>query len=157
MELIKVNTEKSRAVYRLPNGNFIKYWHLGTYEWLEQHVNIVRTLMPGYIVDYGINELGIWIETYPLPGTPANTFPHTKEFMLRIYNFCCKTNSDTKPYVHGDWVLSNMIIDGDSIRFCDWDNVGIYPEDEVNNKLINDLTSAFGKEFEDMLNDTTSV
>ena len=40
----------------------------------------------------------------------------------------------------------------------DWDNLGIYPEDEYMSKLHRDLISAFGEDkFKGIINDTASV
>ena len=46
---------------------------------------------------------------------------------------------------HGDWTLSNMIINKDKITMVDWDNLGIYPIDQVYKKMTADLKSAFGE------------
>jgi tRNA A-37 threonylcarbamoyl transferase component Bud32 len=45
---------------------------------------------------------------------------------------------------HGDWTLSNIIINGDTMTMVDWDNLGSYPVDQVYKKLQSDLKSAFG-------------
>jgi RIO-like serine/threonine protein kinase len=79
---------------------------------------------------------------------PANTFPHTKEFIDKIYNFCINNINTTSPYAHGDWVLSNILIDDDDIHIIDWDNVGIYSPTEILEKLHSDLKSAFGDKFD---------
>jgi RIO-like serine/threonine protein kinase len=63
-----------------------------------------------------------------------------------IYDYCLQQIETTKPYVHGDWVLSNMIITDRGIRMIDWDNLGIYDSVTVYTKLEKDMISAFGKE-----------
>ena len=90
--------------------------------------------------DYG----GNWISYNVIPGVPASTFEHTPEFVERIHKFCLENIKQTLPYAHGDWSLSNILIDGDNIRMCDWDNVGEYHPNEVLEKLEFDLRNAFG-------------
>ena len=93
----------------------------------------------------------MWIEYHIVPGIPANTFEHTPEFVKRIYEFCIDSVKQTRPYVHYDWVLSNIMIDGDNIYLVDWDNVGLYKEKEIMDKMYSDLRSAFGEKFDEML------
>ena len=157
MELIKVNPDKHRSVYRLDSGIIRKYWHLESSEWITSHVTLLNKIVPGYIIDSGKDNLGVWIDVTPLSGIAANNIIHTDEFIIKIYNSCLKNITETAPYVHGDWVLSNMFVDGDNVKFCDWDNVGIYPKEEVMNKLFKDLESAFGKRFKELINDSTIV
>jgi RIO-like serine/threonine protein kinase len=108
--------------------------------------------MPGYVQSHGIEDSSMYICFNIIPGTPANTFEHTPEFIDKIYNFCVSNIKETEPYAHGDWVLSNIIIDGDNMYMVDWDNVGIYNPKEVLTKLKSDLKSAFGDKF-----DTASI
>lgn len=157
MKLLKDNIEKGRCVYQFKNGLIRKYWRLKDLNWLEKHVKILHNVVPGYVENYGINELGVWIDTCPLPGINASIIPHTDEFILKIYNFCLQNIKDTAPYVHGDWVLTNMLVDGEDIYLCDWDNVGIYPIEEVMKKIVADLESAFGPRFKEVINDPTSI
>jgi len=117
----------------------------------------VKKFVPNYVYNYGENELGVWLDMYPIKGTPANTIPHTKEFVEKIYKFCLGNLDQTYPYAHGDWVLSNMFIVDEEIKLCDWDNLGIYPKQEVIEKLHSDLRSAFGDLFDEVLHDTASV
>ena len=83
---------------------------------------------------------------------------HPTQKPIDLYKFCLDNIEQTKPYVHGDWVLSNIIIDNHKMTMIDWDNIGIYPEQEYMDKLHRDLESAFGKErFRGVINDTTSI
>ena len=87
----------------------------------------------------------MWIDTNKIEGELASTFEHTPDFVKRIENFCLNHYfTKTKPYAHGDWVLSNMIIRDDEISLIDWDNCGIYPEPQILHKMQLDLKSAFG-------------
>lgn len=157
MELIKINKEKHRAVYRLTNGLIRKYWYEKDFKWLVEHVELLKKFVPNYVNNYGENEIGVYIDMNVLPGITANTFPHTREFVEKVYKFCLENINETQPYVHGDWVLSNMLIDGDKIYLCDWDNLGQYPQEQVIKKLHSDLKSAFGNLFDEVLDDSASV
>lgn len=143
MELIRENKEKHRATY-FCGDRYRKVWGSSSPEWISNHVQLLNIHVPNYVLAFGEN----WIEYKIIPGKPASTFIHTPEFIDRIYNFCLSNIKQTAPYVHGDWSLSNIIVDGDNITMCDWDNLGIYPMDEVNAKLMFDLTNAFGTAFQ---------
>lgn len=146
MVLIKENSVKNRSVYK--EKNFIrKYWHDQNEYWIENHVKILDQLIPGYVISKGKDHKGCYIDFKILPGTCANEFEHTDTFIKKIYEFCLKNVKETSPYAHGDWVLSNMFVDGDDILLCDWDNVGVYDEVEIIEKLKKDLLSAFGNRF----------
>jgi hypothetical protein len=142
MKLIRENKEKQRTTY-FCGDRYKKVWENSTPEWVIHHVQLLDKHVPGYVLNFGNN----WIDYAVIPGVLASTFPHTPEFIKKIYKFCLDSIVETSPYVHGDWALSNMLVDGNIIRMCDWDNLGVYPMDEVKAKLIADLTDAFGKEF----------
>ena len=145
MELIKQNTEKQRSVFYQDN-KYIKAWDNVKPQWIVEHVRLLNKLIPHYVVEYG----GNWIAFNEIKGTPASKFEHTDEFIRNIYKFCLDSIEQTKPYVHGDWVLSNIIVCPDNTyKLVDWDNVGIYSETEYMNKLHSDLRSAFGERFND--------
>ena len=61
--------------------------------------------------------------------------------------------------MHGDWVLSNIVIQPDgNMIMIDWDNLGLYREEEYMDKLHSDLISAFGEEkFKKAINDSPSI
>lgn len=141
MELIKRNEEKKRSVF-YTGQSYIKCWDDVKPQWISEHVKLLNTLVPNYVIEHG----GNWIEFNIVHGTLANTVEHTDDYCKMIYNFCKAQIEETKPYVHGDWVLSNMIITDNGIKMIDWDNVGIYDKILVEQKLEKDLISAFGKE-----------
>ena len=141
MELIKRNEEKKRSVF-FTGHSYIKEWGNVTPEWVIDHVKLLKTMVPNYVITHGDN----WIEYNIIKGTLANTVPHTDEYCKTIYEFCKQQIESMKPYVHGDWGLSNMVITDRGIRMIDWDNLGIYDETLVKEKLEKDLISAFGKE-----------
>lgn len=141
MDLVKSNTEKKRSVF-FTGHSYVKAWDDICPQWIADHVKLLDKVMPGYVIEHG----GNWIEFNIIEGTLANTIEHTDEYCKSIYEFCLNQIEATKPYVHGDWVLSNMIITQDGIKMIDWDNVGIYDEQTVKEKLEKDLISAFGKE-----------
>lgn len=145
MILVKENNEKRRKVYK-DNDGYIKVWEDINPSWISQHVRTLRQVVPGHVDDYG----GNWIRYNEIEGIPANTIEQTDDFIREIYKFCLETIEQTKPYVHGDWVLSNIIKKPDNTYvMIDWDNIGMYPEQEYVDKLHKDLHSSFGDRFYD--------
>lgn len=147
MVLIKSTPEKKREVFE-SSDFYRKVWKYKDIKILEKHVDIMKYIWPGYIRNYGWTEDSMWIEVLKIKGIPASEFEHTEEFVKKIYNFCLDNIEKTSPYAHYDWVLSNIIIDGDHMYLVDWDNVDIYDKEEIQKKLISDLTSAFGEKFD---------
>jgi len=150
MELVKKNEEKKREIYKL-DDRYRKVWYGVDVDELEEHVSILERVIPGYVIDYGTTTNSMFIDYHIVPGTPANKMPHTPEFFKRIYNFCNETLDQTLPYAHYDWVLSNIMLDGDNTYLVDWDNVGIYSPAEIQTKMESDLRSAFGEKYDEML------
>lgn len=140
MELVRKNIEKHRETY-FCGDHYKKIWMACDPDWIIDHVMILDTIVPGYVLDYGTN----WINFNVVPGTPASEFEHTEEFIQKIKNFCFAQIESTAPWYHGDWTLSNIIINDQNIQMVDWDNVGKYSLEEVHNKLNADLKSAFGE------------
>lgn len=151
MKLVKENIEKAREVYKT-DTSYIKHWHGKDFVWLLAHIKRLERVRPDYIINYGPGDGFMWAEFAKLEGTPASEFEHTPEFVKRITEYCVNNYKETYPYAHGDWVLSNIIINGDTIEMCDWDNVDKYPKEGVLEKMRNDLKSAFGDKF-----DTASI
>jgi RIO-like serine/threonine protein kinase len=154
MELIKENLEKKRAVY-LSNNKYRKVWSDDRAEWIYRHVKILDRIVPGYVLDHGSN----YIEYAIVEGTLASTIKHTDLFIQQVYKFCLDNIKSTKPWVHGDWALSNIIIQPNgTMVMIDWDNVGTYREKDYMDKLHSDLISAFGSEnFKRAIDDSASV
>lgn len=150
MELIKKNIEKKREVYKL-DDRYRKVWYIHDEFALEEHISILDKVIPGYVLDYGVTKNSMFIDYHIVPGTPANKVPHTPKFFARIYTFCNETLDQTLPYAHYDWVLSNILLDGDNTYLVDWDNVGIYSPQEIQTKMESDLRSAFGEKYDEML------
>lgn len=146
MKLLRIQSEKQRSVYQLED-RIRKYWHISKLEWASTHFELLNDTIPGYTLGIGHNNDSVWIDYKIISGVPASTLPHSLEFMEKIYQFCLANIEETKPYAHGDWSLSNMLIDDDVINMCDWDNLGIYPADEVYKKLNQDLLDSFGSSF----------
>jgi RIO-like serine/threonine protein kinase len=107
------------------------------------------------VLTYGNN----YIEYKIVEGTTANLSEHTDQFIKQIYEFCLENIQSTKPWVHGDWTLGNIVIQPDGrLVMIDWDNLGMYQEEQYMNKLHSDLISAFGEEkFRKAINDTSSI
>lgn len=147
MDLIKENKQRKRAIYKI-DDTYKKVWNFKDIEWLDNHVNILNEYVPGYVKQHGWNNDTMWIIFDEIKGIPASKFDHSPTFISKIYNFCLKNIELTKPYAHGDWVLSNIIINGDNMYMIDWDNINLYPEKDIFKKLHNDLRSAFGDKFD---------
>jgi len=150
MQLVKENKEKRRRVYKSENF-YRKQWDFINQKWLDNHIDIMEKVRPGYIVKHGIEDGKMFVDTKIIKGTVADILPHTPEFVKSIYDFCLQNINETQPFAHGDWVLSNIIIQDDSYVLIDWDNVGVYQPSEVSAKLESDLRSAFGKRYDEML------
>lgn len=150
MILVKENTIKQRKVY-YTGHSYIKVWDNKSTQWVKEHVRILDIVVPNYVISSGYN----YIEYKVVEGKTANTFEHTDKFIDNIYKFCIGQIEDTLPFVHGDWVLSNIVINDNNITMIDWDNVGIYPKVEAYDKLYSDLYSQFGERFKKY--DTASI
>lgn len=150
MELIKENLQKKRQTWKLTDC-YRKIWLFKDLTWQTQHIELLNEVVPNYVKSSGHCEKTMWIDFEIVPGIPASTFPHTEEFIKNIYSFCLDSIEKTRPYAHGDWVLSNILIDGATFRLCDWDNLNIYPEEDKIAKLHMDLQSAFGLKFKEII------
>jgi RIO-like serine/threonine protein kinase len=148
MELVRENKEKQRAVY-FCGTLYKKIWYNKDSTWVNNHVHELKKVVPDYVLDFGEN----WIDFKVVPGIPASTLEHTDAFIKRIYNFCLGNIFSTLPYAHGDWTLSNIIVNGDNISMIDWDNIGKYHLTEIFKKLDSDLESAFGKRYRQVIYD----
>jgi hypothetical protein len=147
MVLIKSTPDKNRSVFEL-NDCYRKIWNFKDVQRLEKHVSIMKGIWPDYILRYGWTDDSMWLDVKKIEGTLASKLEHTDEFIKKVYSFCLKNIKRTSPYAHYDWVLSNIIVNGDEMFLIDWDNVGIYTYQDVHNKLISDLKSAFGDKFD---------
>ena len=157
MVLIKENKSKFRSVHF--DGEFYyKSWNFSDSSWLEAHVELLNTYAPEIVNSYSCNKDRMPLKMNVIEGKLASTFDHTQEFFDKIYSACIKDLERTRPYAHGDWVLSNMIITpDDKVVFIDWDNINLFPRKGAMIKMHLDLKSAFGEKFEGFLNDTTSI
>ena len=150
MILVKENTVKQRKVY-YTGHSYIKVWDNKSTEWVKEHARILDIVVPNYVISSGDS----YIEYKVVEGKTANTFEHTDKFIDDIYKFCVTQIETTLPFVHGDWVLSNIVINDNNMTMIDWDNVGIYPKVDAYDKLHKDLYSQFGERFKKY--DTTSI
>ena len=151
MELIKSNLEKQRAVYKIDATTIRKQWFNKTYEWANDHAGILNKLNPGYVKMLGGEAGAPWIEFKLIEGQTAQVFEHTQEWIRTVHNFCHEHYKQTSPYAHGDWVLSNIIVNNNKLYLVDWDNVGIGEPEDVYAKIYSDLKSAFGDAYDEML------
>lgn len=147
MDLIRENKQKKRAVFKQGNV-YKKIWYFKDLKWLDKHVELLNRFVPGYLIDHSHDESSMWIMLNAIKGTPASELEHTPEFVSKVYNFCLQNIKDTAPFAHGDWVLSNIIVDGDHMQMCDWDNLNLWPAGAIKKKMKSDLKSAFGDKFD---------
>jgi RIO-like serine/threonine protein kinase len=146
MKLIKENKNKQRAIYKM-SDRIRKIWYAKDYHWVIEHFNLLQKINPGYVLLNGRTSDYVFIDYKVIKGVTASTLPHTDKFIKKIYDFCLNNIETTQPYAHGDWVLSNIIVDQDQLTLCDWDNVGIYDKQEAIKKMHSDLKSAFGEKI----------
>lgn len=145
MILIKENIQKQRKVFK-QDDKYFKIWGNIKPTWIINHVQILNQVCPNLVDDYGDD----WISYNEVQGIPVSKLEHTPELVEKVYNFCLESLTETKPYVHGDWVASNIILKPDgNLALIDWDNIGIYDDVEILIKLHSDLTSSFGNKFYD--------
>lgn len=150
MMLVKKNEKKGREVYKI-NNLYLKKYYLKDERWLKSHVNKLTKVVPDYLLDYGVEPEYVWIKVKELSGKPAGEFDRTDEFVKLIVEFCQNNYRETYPYAHGDWAISNILIDGDKIHMCDWDGLSIYPEEWVYQKMYNSLLKPFGHRIDDYM------
>ena len=146
MILVKENKKKGRKVYALED-RFRKVWAVVNETKLKRQVTIMNRILPGYILDWGVEETTQFIDVIKVPGITANKFEHTPEFIKKVHEFCLHNIKETYPYAHFDWVLSNILVDGDTMHMIDWDNVNRYTRAQSKHKLNSDLKKSFGEKY----------
>lgn len=156
MILIKKNVLKGRSIYKDGNS-YIKIWNYIDKEWLEEHIALLDKFCPNLITDYGYTDNTMHIKMNKLHGKSGQDFAPTQKFIKKIHHACLDNLNLTYPYAHGDWVLSNMIIQNDKVCFIDWDNLKKVSYDVAIKKMNKDLSSAFVNDFERYLNDSKSI
>lgn len=144
MDLIKSNEYKRREVFN-NNEHIIKYWYNRDQQWVRAHTTTIERVYPGYILDWGAESHYCWAKFKHLPGKTAHEFEHTDKFIKNLILYCLEQNKDIAPYSHGDWVLSNILYDGSDFYICDWDNIGLYDESFVLDKMYSDLYATLGE------------
>ena len=97
-----------RKVY-YNSGVIYKDKHNNDYDWekhlytknLQEFVNIMNEVMPGYILQHGKHDQDAYFfDLKILPGTNLSKYPHTKEFKKRVRDFCVESIKKTFPYSH---------------------------------------------------------
>ena len=107
---------------------------------VDEHIELVNTFFPGYILDYKVYKGSIWIDYKIIKGVPASEiFPKTPEFIKKIYRFCVDHYKKTAPFFHGDCTLENIMVDGDDLYLIGWDRCDLYSKEEVYTDLYEDL------------------
>lgn len=147
MDLLKRNMEKKREVYTTENSVF-KYWYNRDSNWMREHSQILDRIYPGYLLDCGFTAHYCWAEYKKLPGKTAHEVEHTDALIHDLITFCLNQNKELAPYSHGDWVLSNILVDGDDFYICDWDVAGLYDTSYILSKIYNDLYNTLGSRID---------
>ena len=62
MDLIKTNKQKKRSVYK-GDGYYRKLWHFLDTIWLDEHVKMLKSIVPDYVVYHGHNDESMWLDT----------------------------------------------------------------------------------------------
>jgi len=147
MKLVKENKVKKRAVF-YDGTYYYKTWYFYDAKWFDQHIKLLNLYIPEILNDWILKSNSMTIVMNEIKGTLANTFIHDQAFFNKIYTACLQNIKETRPYAHGDWVLSNIIINkNDEIKFIDWDNINLFQEIAISKKMEFDLKSAFGENY----------
>ena len=137
--MLQVLKTKSNGVHTFRLGNVLRKVYFGDYEKhfytknLQQHINIMSEVMPGYILQHGsFNKNAYFVDskfftgkalTDTLKPSPSGLY-FTKDFIKRFRNFCIQSARKTYPYSHGDWTPANVIEHNGEWVLIDWDWVG---------------------------------
>ena len=102
-------------------------------KWFYPHIEMLNRLRPGYVISSRLTKKAMWIDYKVIPGTRADhtDFIRDDQFPSQIYNFVISNIQEIYPYVHGDWTLHNMIIDGTDIELIDWDQCQIHTHRDI--------------------------
>lgn len=157
MDLIKENKFKKRAVFF--DGEFYyKTWYFKDLTWLKEHTRLLEIYAPEIVDSYTFTDYTMTLKMNIIEGKIASECSHTFDFIDKIYKACIKNIDQTSPYLHGDWVLSNIVVSPtNDIKFIDWDNLSLHPRHSAIEKLHSDLESSFGEKFKRYLNDTAGI
>jgi|TARA_B110000858_G_scaffold166517_1_gene193848 RIO-like serine/threonine protein kinase len=139
---------KIRTVHNYKT-HYRKHWNYVDPQWFHPHIDIVNRFRPGYIISSRLTKKAMWIDYKVIPGIRADhtDFIRDDQFTSRIHNFVISNIQETYPYVHGDWTMHNMIIDGTDIELIDWDSCQIHTHQDII-KLFNlAMTKNFGSNY----------
>lgn len=145
--LVKSNISRKREVWLL-NDRYRKIWRYLRLDLLTRHVRLVNLAFPGYIIDHGYDQEHMWVDYRIIEGVRVDTLLLDDEKILKIYNFCLKNIRETAPFYHGDWNLSNIIVNEDNFTLVDWDTINTDTEDKMLIKMHFDLRSSIGSRFD---------
>ena len=148
--------EHGRKVCRKQNSYLKTYTpnHLDDYDWLVDNVKQLEKFMPGYVIDYGIKDNELYLETKIIPGKTAHELwieldkKQAQTFVHGIIDFCIEQYKATKPYSHGDWELSNIIKNESGYTIIDWDELEMRSDVDVYFILKKKLKRAFEDYFD---------
>lgn len=147
MKLIKSTLPRKREVWLL-NDRYRKIWRYSKIDLLERHVTLVNLAFPNYILDHGYDSESMWVDYKIIDGCRADMLSINDDLIKTIYQFCLEHIMKTAPFYHGDWNLSNIIMDGDNITMVDWDDINTDSQDQMLIKMHFDLRSSIGPRFD---------
>lgn len=147
MLLIKSDIPRKREVWLL-NDRYRKIWRYSRPDLLFRHVKLINLAFPGFIIDHGHDKQNMWVDYRIIEGIRADRILLDDEKILKIYNFCLENIRETAPFYHGDWNLSNIIVNDGNLTLIDWDTINTDTEDEMMIKMHFDLRSSIGPKFD---------
>ena len=144
-------------IYQDPENDYNDYFdyeeHLYTKN-LQQHINIMNKVMPGYILQHGSFKknayfvdskffLGKCLKDIRQNFSPSG-LRYTKDFIKKFRSFCIESARKTFPYSHGDWTPDNVLEYNGEWFLIDWDWVGQRTTQETQRILNLRLKQVFG-------------
>ena len=146
------NTKQERKVIRLED-RYRKVWygknpeHLLATNNLAEHIRLLNKFMPGYVLDHGFNDNGMFIDYEILPGKQMGKIDYSDELVDEVYDYCLRHLLNTWPYSYLEWNRWNVLIDGKSIYLVDWDSIYYARIKYSFSNMINLLDNKFKKHF----------
>jgi RIO-like serine/threonine protein kinase len=150
MKLIKSTPERRREVWLLDDC-YRKIWKYSKTDLLTRHITLLKIAAPGYVLRHGYDKNSMWVDYKIIEGVSANTLYLSDELIEKIYRFVLKHFDQTAPFYHGDWQLSNIIVNDDDFTMVDWDNINTDFRDDMLIKLHFDLRESIGSRFDSFI------
>lgn len=146
-----------------PTGHYFDYEQHFYTKNVQEHINIMNKVMPGYILQHGyFSKNAYFIDSKFFLGTCLNEVPGTwrkdkrysggirfsRRFIKKFRNFCIESAGKTFPYSHGDWTPDNVLEHNGQWTLVDWDWVGKRSILETQQIINQRLKQVFGYEVD---------